>query len=354
MMVTSRWSCAVVILLGLAAPGSAATDQAVELAGDTIAQEYDELRQHAEALDTSLGKLCRQAKQSDLADTQHRFAEVVDAWSRVETIRFGPVTEKNRLERILYWPDRKGLGLKQVQAALANQDATAADIKTLPDKSVAMQGLGALEFVLYGTGSEELAAGKPDNYRCRYGQAIAANIFAISRELAQNWPAFARQWANPGPDNALFRNDGESFAELVNVFIEGIEMIRDIRLKGFLGFDTKGDKPRQAIYWRSQLTTQSLSADMNGLRVLYETSGLGKTLTGENAYIADAIGAILRKASTSLGKDTGPIAETLADPAKRKSLEGFRGSVAALRDLVGTQLTTALGLSAGFSSLDGD
>jgi predicted lipoprotein len=73
---------------------------------------------------------------------------------RRRDIRFGPVTEENRLERILFWPDRKGIGLKQVQAAIAGEDATAADPQTLPGKSVAMQGLGALEFVLFGTGSD--------------------------------------------------------------------------------------------------------------------------------------------------------------------------------------------------------
>jgi predicted lipoprotein len=53
-----------------------------------------------------------------------------------------------------------------VQELLAKQDPTATDAATLRGKSVAMQGLQALEFVLYGTGSETLATG--DDYRCRY------------------------------------------------------------------------------------------------------------------------------------------------------------------------------------------
>ncbi len=72
---------------------------------------------------------------------------------------------------MLFWPDRKGTGLKQVQAALASKDPTAADAAQLAGKSVAMQGLGALEFVLYGTGSEELATAG-ESYRCAYGAAI--------------------------------------------------------------------------------------------------------------------------------------------------------------------------------------
>jgi uncharacterized protein len=48
------------------------------------------------------------------------------------------VVEENRLERILFFPDRKGTGLKQVQATLAASDETATDVAALSGKSVAM------------------------------------------------------------------------------------------------------------------------------------------------------------------------------------------------------------------------
>ena len=101
---------------------------------------------------------------------------------------------------MLFWPDRKGIGLKQVQAALADKDATAADPATLAGKSVAMQGLGALEFVLFGTGAETLAA-TGDAYRCAYGAAIAGNLETIAAELDDAWQApdgFAALWAESG------------------------------------------------------------------------------------------------------------------------------------------------------------
>ena len=85
------------------------------------------------------------------------------------------MTKENRLERILFWPDRKSTGLKQVQRALAEKDATATNPAKLKGKSVAMQGLGALEFVLFGTGAEKLA-GPGEDYRCAYGRAIAGNV----------------------------------------------------------------------------------------------------------------------------------------------------------------------------------
>ena len=110
----------------------------------------------------------------------------------------------------------QGLGLKQVQAVLASQDATAADPATLAGKSVAMQGLGALEFVLFGTGADVLAA-TGDGFRCRYGAAIAANLDAIAAALQDEWQApdgFAARWTAPGPENPLYRDRQEALTEL--------------------------------------------------------------------------------------------------------------------------------------------
>ena len=59
----------------------------------------------------------------------------------------GHLIEDNRFERVLFFPDRKSTGLKQVQAALAKPEDSVTTMETLKDKSVAMQGLGALEFV---------------------------------------------------------------------------------------------------------------------------------------------------------------------------------------------------------------
>ncbi|MGO4839787.1 imelysin family protein, partial [Rhizobiaceae sp. 2RAB30] len=136
-------------------------------------------------LKSSLATLCATPTSANLDAARAAFRTTTDAWSRVEIIRIGPITEENRLERVLYWPDRKGIGLKQVQAVLAEQDATATDASTLAGKSVAMQGLGALEFVLFGTDSDKLAAG--DQFRCAYGSAISGNLDDISGKVQTGW-----------------------------------------------------------------------------------------------------------------------------------------------------------------------
>lgn len=299
--------------------------------------------------------LCATPSQAALDAARDAFGATVDAWSRIEIIRFGPVTEENRLERVLFWPDRKGTGLKQVQAALAEKDPTATDATQLAKKSVAMQGLGALEFVLFGTGAEALAAG--DAYRCSYGLSIAGNLDAIAAELETAWAApdgFAETWANPSADNPLFRDGTEAVTELMEVFITGTELVRDVRLGGFLGAEAKDDKPKQALFWRSGRTVDALAGNLAGMKALLEASKLADALPADQSWMGGEALFEFSNAANAAAAAQGAIADVLADPQKRAKLAYFGLVTSSLSDIFGTQMSGALGLTAGFSSLDGD
>ncbi|PTE10293.1 imelysin family protein [Mesorhizobium helmanticense] len=317
---------------------------------------YASLHQHAETLTRSMRNLCAAPSQKELDAARAAFSATVDAWSVAEIIGFGPIKENNRLERMLYWPDRKSIGLKQVQAALAGKDPTATDPVQLAGKSVAMQGLGALEFVLHGDGAETLA-GKDDPYRCAYGAAVAGNIETIAADVSDAWnkpDGFAALWANPGPQNALYRDGTEAVTELVGVFINELEMVRDVRLKGFFGGSPETDKPKQAIYWRSENTTPSLAGNLSGMDALFQASRLGDALPPDARWMAESIHIQLVNGAADATAIKGPIGKALADPAQRQKLDHFSLVTSSLTTLIGTRLTAEFGLTAGFSSLDGD
>ena len=315
---------------------------------------YAEFHARAEDLSGSVGRLCAGPAPAGLDDVRAAFRKSVEAWSRVELLRIGPVTEENRLERILFWPDRKGTGLKQVQAALATEDKTAADPATLAGKSVAMQGLGALEYVLFGTGSDELAG--TAGYRCAYAAAIATNVAAIAGAVEEEWRrpgGFAEQWSRPGAPNPSFRDETEARNELLAIFVDGLELLRDQRL-AFLGEAAGDDKPKQALFWRSELTVANLAGGVDGLARLFEASRLAGLLPADQAWIADSIRFEFANAARAAGGVQGPIDEALKDPARRGALAYFRIVTSSLSELFGTRLAAELGLTAGFSSLDGD
>lgn len=317
---------------------------------------YAKFHAATSTLDKAMTDLCSSPSQATLESAKKAFGETVETWSKAEIIRFGPVTEENRLERVLFWPDRKSTGLKQVQAALAAKDPTAIEPAKLAGKSVAMQGLGALEFVLFGTGAEALS-GTTEAYRCGYGAAIAGNLEAIATDLETAWSApdgFAALWTAPGAGNPLYRDDSEALGELLDVFVNGLELVRDVRLGGFLGKSATEDRPKQALFWRSGNTANSLAANMAGMNSLFEASGLAGAMPADADWIAKSIRFEFDNALDAAAAAQGPIADVLADPARRGKLDYFGVVTSSLSELFGVRLSGELGLTAGFSSLDGD
>jgi uncharacterized protein len=346
-----------VLLMMAAASATHAENAVITRAIDGFVKPaYGDFAATTAKLSKSVDALCARPEEASLKAAQVSFVDGVKAWSRVETIRFGPVTEQNRLERILFWPDRKGIGLKQVQAALASEDADAIDPSKLAQKSVAMQGLGALEFVLFGTDAEKLATAE-GAYRCKYGAAIAANLATMAGDISDGWQkpdGIAQQWANPGPDNPLYRNDTETMNELFDIVVQGLEMTRDVRINGFLGKEASQDKPKSAVFWRSGATIASIAGDLDGLGSLLKAADLKPVLGPDDSLLAQSVDAQFANAGMTLAKADGPVAELLADPAKRGLLDHARFITSTLSEVVGVRLSGVLGLTAGFSSLDGD
>ena len=317
---------------------------------------YHRLHDTAGAMTATMQDFCAAPSAEKLEGARAAFDATVSAWSNIEIVRVGPVIEGNRFERILFFPDRKSTGLKQVQAILAKPDESATDVSTLKDKSVAMQGLGALEFVLYGTGSELLLS-EPNGFRCRYGTAISANITRLGGELAAEWDrpdGIQSAWKHPGPDNPVFRDGREAVTELLGILVHGSETIRDQRIESFYSGADKPMLPKQAIYWRSQNTFASIRDNIEGLRALLDTSGMVELLDPEVRSVVNSIDFVL-KSLVRVDKGINPdVAVALADPAERGKLDflllNSRDAILRLNDDFGG----AIGLGAGFSFSDGD
>lgn len=304
----------------------------------------------------AMGGLCDEPSAAGLNEARARFRDVVIAWSRIENYRFGPLMKDNRSERILFWPDRKGIALKQVQAILANKDATATDPVTLKGKSVAVQGLGALEFVLFGTGAETLAS--PDgDFRCDYGNAISGAVSDVAAEMSVEWyeaPGIATRMIRPSETDPDYRSNDEVLQELIGVMAHGLEAIRDQRILPFLGRGGAAPKPKSALFWRSNMTIPSILANFEGLRALLVNSDIWRYAPTEQFWIGEQAMSEFDSAAIYGSGVMGTLEEAMADQAQVDHLTDIVTSSQVLGKLLGEDLPAALGLSVGFSSLDGD
>lgn len=311
---------------------------------------------NASGLGRSMEALCSAPSLSALTIAADRFRVTALDFGRVEMFRLGPLMEENRSERLLFWPDRKGIALRQVQAILSEKDETATDPATLRGKSVAVQGLGALEYVLFGNGAETLTGGD-GNFRCRFGLAIAQSVAGVAQDLATGWfrpDGVAQHLLSPSADNVDYRSEREVLEELVGQLSHGLESVRDTRVNPFIAKDGGKANPKLALFWRSGLTVPMLRANVEALRDLYVVSGVGELAGGKDPSLAGSIEFEFGNAERALNAVTQPVEQAVADPKQAQGLNYLVIVTGSLQTQIGEQLSTALGLSVGFSSLDGD
>ena len=308
-------------------------------------------RQHQGAL---RGSVRRHAESS----TREFRCKQSKSWSEIEPVRFGPVVQDHRYERLFYWPDPKGLGAKQIREALAKHDETVKDETTLAAKSVALQGLPALEYLLYGDGADDLAKpGGEGAFRCAFANAVANNVASISKQIVEGWgdaAPFVKSYLAPAPDNPIYHAPKEVTLDLFKTFAAGIESVRDQKLAKMLGAKAEEAKPGLAPFGRSGLTFISIADNLTGVRNLFLKGGFAQVVHEESAGVEDSIAFDLDHAIEVLRGIDAPLAEALRDEDDRAKLEALRVSLKSAAQTAGDMISKNAGLSFGFNAMDGD
>ncbi len=323
---------------------------------------YHRLEEAGVAFEKAVGAYCAKPDAAGAKAAHAAFDGVVTAWGRIEHITFGPIAAGNRIERILFFPDRRGLGARQIAAALRSHDASVTNVDALSRRSVALQGLGAFEVVLLA--DVDRSQGRADlDHRCRFGLAIAGNIAAIAKSVSSEWrraDGFAKHWLEPGAGNPAFLKNTETTLALAKALSRGIEQVRDERIVGPLGF---GPQRRRlpAVLGSSARTMRLVQANIDGLHDLWTAGGMQAAIIATRA--PEATGTIPELAAL-VGLELGT-ASKLAGALliHRKPFDGGTATRSIIsmgfplknaRHRANLLLGEVAGVTLGFNSSDGD
>ncbi|MEL7542400.1 MAG: imelysin family protein, partial [Pseudomonadota bacterium] len=211
---------------------------------------------------------------------ENAFANGVRARARIEHLRFGPMKARNRADRFAYWPDRRGLGRRQVRRALARKKPGIDDPAKLAGMSVALQGLTALEVVLHAKVAREGPSGRLTPLACTYARAIAGNLSAMAVAVRDAWEdksGIAAQLVRPGPDQPIWRAADEVTLELMQTYVMGMAAVRDMKIERPLGGE-EGARGVLAEYRTSELGRAALRSALEGLHEFYAKGGFRDAL----------------------------------------------------------------------------
>jgi hypothetical protein len=350
------------LLLGLCTP-AAAFDHAV-LAKRTLERHvlpgYGRFADAAQDFAGKAAALCRTPSTSSLAQARTAASQALLAWGRIEHIRFGPIADKQRLDRLMFYPDPRGIGRKQIGRLLRHRDDEVLSPETLAHASVAVQGFSAVDRVLFGKDSDTLATA-PVTFRCRYVRALADGIAQIAAETLHAWQnSFGQTWLHPSGGNRTFLTAPETTQALLRAYVTELEVVRLQRLAPVLGADSQSGGHAEPLLARSGLGLSFLLANIEGVHNLLTAGGFVDTAFAADEKEHDAM-SILHSVVTDLGfalragKGALEIApDVFADPKARARLTPLTFSLKNAEVMGRTGMSTLTGSMLGFNSLDGD
>jgi len=323
---------------------------------DYVVPRFARLKQATDKLAKDLDAACP-GQPRRLTAVRADFDRAALAWAAVAFLRFGPMSVTGRPERFAYWPDPRGVMHRQLRALIARRDPSALNPQELANKSVAVQGLTALEALLvnpkHPLGSED----EESRYRCRLAASVAHNLDNIARDILSDWSGaqgWRRRMLEPGPQNASYRTPAEPPAEFARALISGLQMVQDQQIAPLIAAQTTPSKAPRLPFARSGLSARYVAAAIASLEALYKAMGLGNDVPKKKAWMPRWIAIAFRRLAEDAPAAVQKKASSETDKERERELRILRFHVDGIRKLIGRELAPLAGLTIGFNELDGD
>ena len=249
-----------------------------------IIPAYTDLDAATDKLVSAVEAFCAAPKPATEGDLRDTFNSTIHAWAAVDFFRFGPMAQDGRYERFAFFPDVHGTGGRQIRGFLVSGDEALLKPGALATKSAAVQGLPALESLLFSGKAALIRPAPPEPFRCALAVAVAKNMQTIASDALAAWQGdegWATLITKPGPDNPVYRTHAEAMTEMVKALATGLEQDREHRLLPALGKTPEEAKASRAPYNASGQAISYLAASADTLEKFLHASGLLEMLPAD-------------------------------------------------------------------------
>ncbi len=305
------------------------------------------------ALADSLAAYC--AGETELAAAHAAFHAVMDSWQRLQPLTLGPIMEGFGPARVQFWPDKRGIGAKQLRSALADADPALLDEDVLAEHSVALHNLQTLELLLFGDNPSA-----PDSYACDLAAAIARHQRTLAANLHDGWQGpdgfLAEVISADSGGSDLYYDAFEVSTAYYGALAAGLDTLIATKLEPPLGDDLAGSRPKRAENWRSARSLANIRANLKTLRELFVVPAGFADLMDQTGSSALAQGLVdqFDAAVAQIDAIEVPLRDAVGEAEARAELVELLATLARIRLMVSGPVARELGLVAGFNASDGD
>ena len=338
---------ALAVSWAMTAPAMAQDDDAPvrEWLTQAIAADHEAFAAAAAALDTALDSYCAEA--GDRADAEQAYHQAADAYMSLQWATIGPAILFDRRYRVNFWPDDSNAISRQLAAAVGEERADLLSPDGLAGTSAALQGLPALERLLFGQPRAE-----PGAYTCALAVSIGHSVHDIADDLAAAWQEPVDVMPGLSPDAFL--------ATVMDALYGHVTVVEERKLARVAGPTPDDARPRTAEARRSGRSLRNIAINLAAVAdILTEMSdgslaSLLDAAATDDPALADLPVLLAAAREIADGLSDRTMADVLATPEGHADVLSLVAAIENVRRSIAQSVYPALGLAVGFNSTDGD
>ncbi|MCG9656658.1 imelysin family protein [Vibrio mediterranei] len=277
-------------------------------------------------------------EESDLTQVSAAWQQGMSHWMWLQGQERGPAMALEQNWNVQFWPDKKNTTGRKMSQAVKTDVWTMESVQL---QSVTIQGLGAIEWLLYDDAST-LAKGSREH--CSLATAITASLTDRADTIFMAWQT--------NPWSSLDKEGWESeyLALLSNQLDYSMKKLSRPLAK--IG----APRPYFSESWRSETSMSNLKTNVEAMQALYlaKGEGLDKILRDEgHAPLADSIIHQFEDTLETWPSETSLFALLQSKQGYRTVLSQFN-KLEQLKYLINEEAAIQLGVVIGFNATDGD
>ena len=178
------------------------------------------------------------------------------------------MTSRLRAERLYFWPDPRNTTARQLAELLAGRDPGTLTAEGFHRASAAVQGLPALERLLFDEGATAAFRSERDEVRrrCEVLETITRNIGEITADVAREWSvgdtAYRRRIETAGSGNPAYADPKEATQDFLKSLHGALERVASLKLAKPLGTSLATARPMLTEEWRSGRTLRDVRLNL--------------------------------------------------------------------------------------------
>ncbi|MCI2394254.1 imelysin family protein [Aliiroseovarius sediminis] len=301
--------------------------------------QFGTFRDHASALSDQAALFCKGSGTRE--GVVNALADTWTAWAPLDAYQFGPIEAQAAALTVNFFPDKKNFVGRALSTLLKQPESEQGDPAVIAASSAGVQGLPAIERLLF-----------EDLQTCPALIGITGNLARIGSDLYTGWFApdgWAALVQTAGPNNPVYLSPEEFTRQIYTALGFSIQRLRDHRIGRPLG-SYERNFPKRAEAWRSGLTNEILRAQLAGLAEVVENGFATAIPDASRTLIADNV-ADIETQITAIG---ATLPKALDNPQMRFRVESLQTRLTYLQTLLDQHVGAHLDVEAGFSAGDGD